>query len=502
MWWEVDAVTSGNFAGFFDANIFFPHTRTLAYSEFLIPQTLVAAPLLLVVENPLFAYNVVLLLSFVATAFAMYLLGKYLTGSAFAGFVGGLALAFSPFMFSHLSHIQVIGAAGIPLSFLLLHRYFDEPSLRRLLYFTAAYVAQALANAHFALYLTYAAGAYILYRALRDRRWKIASFYGHMAVHGVLSLALLLPFFGQYVRLKSELGFSREMVYGASWYSFLAAPPTNRLYGELTAPLRTSEASLFPGFVVIALAIVGIWASRSSENGSGGARGNLVSDEGRADRGPGDGGGKAAVERADDAGALPHPPAAARWVYHFAGALIVLAWLVIIAMSAAGSINVGIGGVSVRANDFQNPFAGLVAGVVMRMLLRRLFPSLGRGRAWLGEPQRFYGWLLFISVLLSLGATGPYRLLFAYVPGFDGVRAVARIYILALFCLAIFVAYGARAVNDRWAGRRVAWATGLIPLLMLAEFFSAPHTANMRSPGATRRPRSTPGWRGRKVTTP
>ena len=42
--------------------------------------------------NPLIAYNVVLLLSFVATGFAMYVLGKNLTGSAFCGFVGGMAL--------------------------------------------------------------------------------------------------------------------------------------------------------------------------------------------------------------------------------------------------------------------------------------------------------------------------------------------------------------------------------------------------------------------------
>ena len=33
-----------DFAGYFDTNVFFPHLNTLAYSEFMIPQTLLAAP--------------------------------------------------------------------------------------------------------------------------------------------------------------------------------------------------------------------------------------------------------------------------------------------------------------------------------------------------------------------------------------------------------------------------------------------------------------------------
>ncbi len=469
MWWEVDAVTSGNFGGFFDANIFFPHHRTLAYSEFLIPQTIVGAPFLLATGNPLFAYNVVLLLSFAATAFAMYLLGKHLTGSPLAGFTAGLALAFSPFMFAHLSHIQVIGAAGFPLAFLFLHRYFDEPSLRWLLCFTAAYVGQALANTHFALYLTYAAGIYIVYRAVRDRMLWSPSFYGHMAVHAVVSLALLLPFFGQYLMLKGEMGFGREMVYSASWFSFFAAPPTNRLYGTITEALRTSEASLFPGAVVVFLAIAGIVAScraiAAPSAGSAAAAGG--SDETAATDGSGE------TTAAGGSGESRVPDAAV-WGYRLAGALMIAAWLVIVAMSVSGGINLQVAGVSLRANDFQNPLVGLAAALLVRAALRLRFPALGRGGGRLAEPQRFYAWMLFAGLLLSLGASGPYRLLHAYVPGFDSVRAVARIHILSLFCLAVFVAYGTFWLASRLRKLDLSGAIFLVPVLILVESFSAP----------------------------
>ncbi len=455
MWWEVDAVARGNLAGFFDANIFFPHYRTLAYSEFLVPQALVAAPLLLLFENPLVAYNVVLLAAFVATAFATYVLGRHLTGSPLAGFVSGLAMAFSPFMFSHLSHLQVISAAGIPLAFYFLHRYFDEGSLRTLLGFSVAYIGQSLANAYYAVYLTYAAGAYIVYRFIRDRRAAEPSFYGHMAIHSLLSIALIGPFFVQYFILRRELGFVREMAFEGGWYSFLAAPPINRMYGELTRPLHAGEAALFPGFCVVLLAVVGLLASRSA----------AVVDT------PGGGRSRTHAGLPDAAAALP---TGVLWTYRLAAVAIVVEWLVIVAITLTGGIETNIAGFSLRATEFRNPLVGLVLAISVRALLRHRFPGIGRGTSWLQEPQRFYGCMLFAVALLTLGPDGPYRLLYAFAPGFDGIRAVPRIHILTVFCLAVFVAYGTRATADWLRRRSRTWVVALIPIVMLVEFFSAP----------------------------
>jgi hypothetical protein len=262
------------------------------------------------------------------------------------------------------------------------------------------------------------------------------------------------------------MGFAREMVYSASWYSFFAAPPTNRLYGDLTAPLRTSEGSLFPGVVVILLAIAGVWASRTG----GGTRAHAPGDEVRTSDADNSRRRAAVPTTAADA----EPPRGALWAYRFAGALMAVAALVVVGVSLTGGINLSILGVALRANDFQNPLTGLAVALLARMLLRRGFPALPRPQRWLSEPQRFYAGLLLAGALLSLGASGPYRLLHAYVPGFDGVRAVARIHILTLFCLAVFVAYGTRAAVDRLTRSNAAWATALIPALMLMEFFSAP----------------------------
>ena len=62
--WDTHAFTTRPLA-IFDANIFYPYSETLAYSENLIGSGLVAAPVLWITGNPVLALNLVTLLSIV-----------------------------------------------------------------------------------------------------------------------------------------------------------------------------------------------------------------------------------------------------------------------------------------------------------------------------------------------------------------------------------------------------------------------------------------------------
>jgi hypothetical protein len=128
--WDVKQITRLAISGFFDANIFFPNHRTLAYSEHLFTEALVALPVRVLSENPILAHNFVLLFAFITSALGMYALATHLTRCRVCGFVAGLIYAFSHFMFSHFVHIQVVMAGGIPLTFLFLHRFFETSRTR------------------------------------------------------------------------------------------------------------------------------------------------------------------------------------------------------------------------------------------------------------------------------------------------------------------------------------------------------------------------------------
>jgi len=91
------------------------------------------------------------------------------------------------------------------------------------------------------------------------------------------------------------------------------------------------------------------------------------------------------------------------------------------------------------------------------------------------------GFVLF--VLLSMGrdvtafghrlGPGPYRLLYAWVPGFELVRIPERFALPAMFWLALLAALGAQAAFERWPRRRTALAA-LLTAAVYLEHLSIP----------------------------
>src|SRR5262245_37242688 len=62
----------------FDANIFFPQPKTLAYSDALLLPSAIGAPLLWAGVHPIAVHNVLVLFSFTACGVAMYALVRQL----------------------------------------------------------------------------------------------------------------------------------------------------------------------------------------------------------------------------------------------------------------------------------------------------------------------------------------------------------------------------------------------------------------------------------------
>jgi len=67
MAWNVHKITSLDIQNIFNGNIFYPNKKTIAYSEFLLTQSLISLPALLASKNPIFAQNFVILFSFLTS---------------------------------------------------------------------------------------------------------------------------------------------------------------------------------------------------------------------------------------------------------------------------------------------------------------------------------------------------------------------------------------------------------------------------------------------------
>ena len=92
----------------FNANIYYPERRTLAYSENLIGSAFIAAPILWLTSNPVLALNSVMLLSVVLCGLGAYVLGRRLGMGHAAAIVCGLIFAFSPARFLRIYQVHQV----------------------------------------------------------------------------------------------------------------------------------------------------------------------------------------------------------------------------------------------------------------------------------------------------------------------------------------------------------------------------------------------------------
>ncbi|MEP0774245.1 MAG: discoidin domain-containing protein [Acidobacteriota bacterium] len=420
--WNAHKLERLEFADYFDANIFYPHRRTLAYSEHLFPQSLLAAPIIWATGNPVLAHNVILLMSFFTSALGMFALARRLTGATLPSLLAGVIFAFSPFTFDHLSHVQILAAGGIPLSLLFLDRFLEHRKSRDALLFAAVFTAQILANGYYALFLSLAVGFFLLIELPRRRLLGDGSSWRGLVVAGVLVLAVAAPFFRQYVLMQQELALRREVMSKPTLASYLAAPTVNRLYGKWSKPLRTPEGQLSPGVMALLLALAGAvtWARR--------------------------GGPASRAEKALTAAAAVAASSAA--------------WVAVVGPLSLRPL------LSVSSSLRPAILAALLLAAAALVRSFRL-PREGDGR--LGV----YGALGLLAFALTFGEEGPYWLLHRWVPGFDGIRAVSRVHVLTMLAIALLAAWGTRALLARARKRPTLIFTALLAVVAL-EYASVP----------------------------
>ena len=96
----------------------YPYPLTFTYSDSMLLPALTTAPFLMAGVHPVHAYNVVVLLSFIASGLAMYVLVEKLTASPAAAFVAALLFGFYPYRFEHYRSLRaaddVLHAARAP----------------------------------------------------------------------------------------------------------------------------------------------------------------------------------------------------------------------------------------------------------------------------------------------------------------------------------------------------------------------------------------------------
>ena len=255
----------------FDANIFHPARQTLTYSDHLIPQALALWPAWAVTHNLVFCYNLLLLLSLAACGIAMYVYARAVTGSVAGAWLAGLAWAFFPFHFAHWLHVQLQSLYLLPIAFLFLHRIMAGRRRLDALGLGVTAGLQAASSAYWGVIGAVALVVAAVALAVGIGRWRSTLILKRLLLAGVVGALAVAPFAWPYWVTQRSEGFGRNLFsasqHEAQLVSYLRVPPGNDVYGrsgilrptEPPAPDRREgpEQELFPGFVLLALAVFG-----------------------------------------------------------------------------------------------------------------------------------------------------------------------------------------------------------------------------------------------------
>ena len=264
MWalaWDAHALVQQPLS-IFDANIYYPERRTLAYSENFLGSAIVAAPIIWLTGNLVLALNAISLLSCVLCGVGAYVLAKRVGIGESGAVIAGLVFAFSPPRFLRIDQLHLTTIQWVPFALASLHAYLDHGRPRDLRMFVGLFTLQAFTSGHGAVFLVVASAIVLACRCLGEplhARQRLDD----VGIAGVVLFAPTLLLAMPYARVQAEMGLRRPLGnWGVPIESFVASP--THVHAWLLAHLHASGvndsagAYLFPGALTLILALCAV----------------------------------------------------------------------------------------------------------------------------------------------------------------------------------------------------------------------------------------------------
>ncbi len=252
-WWVRESLTTLHQSPFATSEIFFPVGIGLALHTLGFWQGLLFIPLATLAGDVL-AANLVVMLTFVFSAVAMYALARHLGASATGGFLAGLAFAFCPYRMSRLAgHYDLLGTEWIPLYVLLLLKLMEAEKARLGILVATGLVAAACGYTA-SSYLVFLAAFTLIYLLFhfRSMRGRLARPLGV----GVVALAALGPLVWQAQTDLSQWTYERYPGadrYAADLFSYFRPAPQSTFFSGWSNRLdrNVTETTVFTGYVLL-----------------------------------------------------------------------------------------------------------------------------------------------------------------------------------------------------------------------------------------------------------
>jgi hypothetical protein len=247
-------------AHLFDANIFFPELRTLAYSDATMLQGLLATPFLWAGASQVLVYNVLLMIGVLTSGLGMFFFTRYLTRNDDAALVAAAVFTLMPYRIEHLMHLELEWTVWMPLAFWALHRAFDERSNRAGFLVGIFICLQVLSCVYYGVFLSMVVSliAILMIASRPAESWRsIPGLAAGAVIGAIISGIYALPYRDS-ASIVGARGLDEIALYSATPLSYLSSPYLNWLYGWTAERFGSGELRLFPGIVALGLAVIGV----------------------------------------------------------------------------------------------------------------------------------------------------------------------------------------------------------------------------------------------------
>lgn len=276
--WFERALVQLHVSPLFAPQLNYPAGWNLARSELAIVQSILGIPPSLL-KGPVFAYNLVAILSFAFTGLAGYYWVKRVSGDTLAGILAGSAFAFAPYRIAHLraGHLNLLGTSGLPLFFMGFLSVLTGSSDRKDVVVGGLGLGLVAISSQYYLYFTLVAAAlvYLVHLLIgRERGWLARTYWRSLVTMAAVAAPLValgtLPYLQLASRDRLPDRSIQSLSAGSASVSDFLLPSTDHFLlgkwvGDSFSRDHWTEGTLYLGVVSTGLAIVAVAGGSQSQ---------------------------------------------------------------------------------------------------------------------------------------------------------------------------------------------------------------------------------------------
>ena len=195
----------------FEGTMYYPYQHTLAYSDLFLTTSILTAPFVLWIGQPIAANNIVIISSLTLLGYGIYVLTMYLTKQTMVSVISGMLVMFSPAILDKVVHIQLLACYFVVFSFYFLFRYFDTGKHRYVLYGTLCFILQTYNSVMPGYFIVLGYGIIFFTYFITNRMLFLARVNKKVFITIFAGITMLLPIAIPYISVSREFSYVRDI---------------------------------------------------------------------------------------------------------------------------------------------------------------------------------------------------------------------------------------------------------------------------------------------------